>query len=46
MINPSYNDKLIGALLQADMIQNTEHGWIMVDEVQASTMMLRKNDCG
>ena len=43
MINPSYNDKLIGALLQADMIQNTEHGWVMVDEVQASTMMLRKN---
>jgi phage/plasmid primase-like uncharacterized protein/KaiC/GvpD/RAD55 family RecA-like ATPase len=46
MINPSYNDKLIGALLQADMIQNTEHGWIMVDEVNASTMMLRKNNCG
>lgn len=43
MINPSYNDKLIGALLQADMIQNTEHGWVMVDEVNASTMMLRKN---
>jgi phage/plasmid primase-like uncharacterized protein len=43
MINPSYNDKLIGALLQADMIQNTEHGWVMVDEVQASTMMMRKN---
>jgi phage/plasmid primase-like uncharacterized protein len=46
MINPSYNDKLIGALLQADMIQNTEHGWIMVDEVNASSMLLRKNDCG
>jgi phage/plasmid primase-like uncharacterized protein len=43
MINPSYNDKLIGALLQADMIQNTEHGWVMVDEVNASTMMMRKN---
>jgi hypothetical protein len=46
MINPSYNDKLIGALLQADMIQNTEHGWVMVDEVNASSMLLRKNDCG
>ena len=46
MINPSYNDKLIGALLQADMIQSTEHGWVMVDEVNASTMLLRKNDCG
>jgi putative DNA primase/helicase len=43
MINPSYNDKLIGALLQADMIQNTEHGWVMVDEVNASSMMMRKN---
>lgn len=42
MINPSYNDKLIGALLQADMIQNTEHGWVMVDEVNASSMMMRK----
>jgi hypothetical protein len=46
MINPSYNDKLIGALLQSDMIQNTEHGWVMVDEVNASSMLLRKNDCG
>lgn len=45
MINPSYSDKLIGALLQADMIQNTEHGWVMVDEVNASSMLLRKNDC-
>lgn len=43
MINPSYNDKLIGALLQADMIQNTEHGWVMVDEVNASSMLMRKN---
>lgn len=42
MINPSYNDKLIGALLQADMIQNTEHGWVMVNEVNASSMLLRK----
>lgn len=42
MINPSYNDKLIGALLQSDMIQSTEHGWVMVDEIQASTMMMRR----
>jgi phage/plasmid primase-like uncharacterized protein len=46
MINPSYTDKLIGALLQSEMIQNTEHGWIMTDEVNASSMLLRKNDCG
>ena len=43
MINPSYNDKLIGALLQSGMIEATEHGWIMVDETQASSMMMRKN---
>lgn len=43
MVNPSYNDKLIGALLQAGMIEATEHGWIMVDEGQASAMMMRKN---
>ncbi len=43
MVNPSYNDKLIGALLQAAIIENTEHGWIVVDEVQASAMMMRKN---
>lgn len=43
MINPSYTDKLIGAMLQAGMIEATEHGWIMVDEGQASAMMMRKN---
>ena len=46
MINPSYNDKLIGALLQAGMVKNADHGWFMVDEVQVSSMMVRKNDCG
>jgi hypothetical protein len=43
MVNPSYNDKMIGAMLQAGMIEATEHGWIMVDEAQASALMLRKN---
>jgi putative DNA primase/helicase len=43
MVNPSYNDKLIGALLQAAIIENTEHGWIVVDEAQSSAMMMRKN---
>ena len=42
MINPSYTDKLIGALLQSQMIESTEHGWVMADEVNASSMMLRK----
>ena len=43
MINPSYSDKLVGALLQSGMIEPTEHGWVMVDETQGSSMMMRKN---
>ena len=43
MVNPSYNDKMIGAMLQAGMIEATENGWIMVDEANASALMLRKN---
>jgi hypothetical protein len=43
MVNPSYSDKLIGALLQAGIIEATEHGWIVVDEAQSSALMMRKN---
>lgn len=43
MVNPSYSDKLIGALIQGEIIEPFEHGWIMVDEVNSSAMMLRKN---
>jgi hypothetical protein len=43
MINQSYNDKLIGALLQSGLISATEHGWTMIDETQASSMLMRKN---
>ena len=46
MVNPSYGDKLIGALIQSEMIEATEHGWIMIDESQASAMLMRKNNCG
>lgn len=44
MVNPSYNDKLIGYLLQAEMIRATEHGWVMVNEVESTALLLRKND--
>ena len=44
MVNPSYSDKLIGALIQGEIIESFEHGWIMVDEVNSSAMLLRKND--
>lgn len=43
MVNPSYSDKLIGALIQGEIIEPFEHGWIMIDEVNSSAMMLRKN---
>lgn len=43
MVNPSYSDKLIGALIQGEIIEPFERGWIMVDEVNSSAMMLRKN---
>jgi hypothetical protein len=43
MINPSYNDKLIGALLQSGLIEASEHGWTMIEETQASSMLMRKN---
>ena len=43
MVNPSYSDKLVGALLQAGMIEASEHGWCMVDKTQASSMLMRKN---
>lgn len=44
MVNPSYNDKLIGYLIQAEMIRATEHGWVMVNEVESTALLLRKND--
>ena len=43
MVNPSYSDKLIGALIQGEIIEPFEHGWIMIDEVNSSAMLLRKN---
>ena len=43
MVNPSYSDKLIGALIQGEIIEPFEHGWIMVDEVNSSAMLLPKS---
>jgi hypothetical protein len=43
MINPSYTDKLIGYLTQSGMIEASEHGWIMVSELETTSMLLRKN---
>lgn len=43
MVNPSYNDKLIGALILGEIIEPFEHGWIVIDEVNSSAMMMAKN---
>jgi hypothetical protein len=43
MVNPSYGDKLIGALINAEVIEANEHGWVVTNDVQASSMLLRKS---
>ena len=45
MVNPSYDDKLIGALLQAGLIETYEHGWVMANDTHASALLMRKNSC-
>jgi hypothetical protein len=46
MVNPSYGDKLIGALLQAGLIEAYEHGWVMANDTHASALLMRKSSCG
>ena len=41
-LSPAYPDKLIGALILAEIISPLEHGWVVVDDVQSSAMMMRK----
>ena len=41
-VDPSNGDGLIGSLLQANMIEPLEHGWIVIDDTWASSMMIRK----
>lgn len=43
MVNPSYSEKLIGALINAGIIKPFDSGWILLDEVQISAMMMRRN---
>ena len=42
MINPSYPDKMVGALVQSETVSTYEHGWKMVNQTHASAMLLRK----
>jgi hypothetical protein len=46
MLNPSYSDKLIGILLNAEIIETKQNGWIMRDEIHASALLMRKSACG
>ncbi len=40
---PSADGKLIADLLVAEIIESSEHGWIVIDGVQASAMLIRKS---
>ena len=42
MTNPSYDQKLIGALIMANMIKKQRDGWAVIDKVWASAMMLNR----
>ena len=41
-LSAAYPDKLIGSLIVSEIISPLEHGWIVVDEVQSSAMLVRK----
>ena len=42
-IKPSANGKPIADLLVAEIIEAFEHGWTVIDEAQASAMLIRKS---
>ena len=42
-IKPSQAGKPIHDLLQAEIIKAHEHGWLMVNDVEASALLMRKN---
>jgi putative DNA primase/helicase len=43
-IKPSVPGKPIADLLTAQIIESFEHGWIVIDQVQASAMLIRKSE--
>jgi hypothetical protein len=42
MINPSYHEKLIGALLLSGTIEVHDKGWIVVDPAQSAAMLMQE----
>lgn len=43
-IRPSATGRLISELLVAEIIEAYEHGWIAIDDTQASAMLVRKSE--
>lgn len=41
-LSAAYSDKLIGALILSEIIRPLEHGWVVIDDVHSSAMMMRK----
>ena len=44
MTNPSYDNKLIGALMMANMICKYADGWMVLDQSWASAMMINRGN--
>ena len=42
MLNSSYDNKLIGALLLANSIKKQVDGWVVIDDVWASAMIVSR----
>jgi len=43
-IKPGVQGKLIADLLNAQIIEAFEHGWLVIDETQASSMLIRRSE--
>ncbi len=43
-IKPSATGKPIADMLVAEIIESFEHGWIVIDDIQASVMLIRKSE--
>ena len=42
MINPSYDTKTIGGLIQGNVIEKRDSGWVVIDAIWAAAMMLNR----
>jgi len=43
-IKPSVPGKPIADMLTSEIIEAFEHGWIVIDDMQVSAMMIRKSE--